>query len=162
MMFVYHYLIIPFHPQYLPRHAPSNIAKWRERRWRESWPETIKFSLLVNMLFTLYMFALVSKYWDLWLGNCCKLLQRYFCSKWICWIFQHFPDFVEHSKYTFLYSLVQLWNLSLHLLKEQLVQCKFLLSFCVIFAKAMLILNFWNWGFLSRYHLFFLSFHFSL
>ena len=22
MMFVYHYLIIPFHPQYLPRHAP--------------------------------------------------------------------------------------------------------------------------------------------
>ena len=22
MMFVYHYVIIPFHPQYLPRHAP--------------------------------------------------------------------------------------------------------------------------------------------
>ena len=23
MMFVYHYVIIPFHPQYLPRHAPQ-------------------------------------------------------------------------------------------------------------------------------------------
>ena len=22
MMFVYHYVIIPFHPQYLPKHAP--------------------------------------------------------------------------------------------------------------------------------------------
>ena len=22
-MFVYHYVIIPFHPQYLPRHAPQ-------------------------------------------------------------------------------------------------------------------------------------------
>ena len=27
MMFVYHYVIIPFHPQYLPRHAPSNINR---------------------------------------------------------------------------------------------------------------------------------------
>ena len=46
MMFVYHYVIIPFHLQYLPRHAPSNIAKWRERRWREPWPKTAQFPLL--------------------------------------------------------------------------------------------------------------------
>ena len=46
MMFVYHYVIIPFHPQYLPKHAPSNIAKWREPRWREWWPKTIHFPLL--------------------------------------------------------------------------------------------------------------------
>ena len=51
MMFVYHYLIIPFHTQYLPRQAPSNIAKWREQRWREPWPKTIIFSLLRRLLF---------------------------------------------------------------------------------------------------------------
>ena len=26
MMFVYHYVIIPFHPQYLPRHAPQGAG----------------------------------------------------------------------------------------------------------------------------------------
>ena len=29
MMFVYHYVIIPFHPQYLPRHAPQGGGSQR-------------------------------------------------------------------------------------------------------------------------------------
>ena len=43
MMFVYHYVIIPFHPQYLPRHAPQGGGI---QRGGIRWPETYKFSLL--------------------------------------------------------------------------------------------------------------------
>ena len=47
MMFVYHYVIIPFHPQYLPRHAPQGGGCQRGGCW---WPKTLKFSLLQNDL----------------------------------------------------------------------------------------------------------------
>ena len=45
MMFVYHYVTIPFHPQYLPRHAPQGGGI---QRGGIRWPETHKFSLLLT------------------------------------------------------------------------------------------------------------------
>ena len=44
MMFVYHYVIIPFQPQYLPRHASSGR---RDPRRRDRCPKTYPFPLLL-------------------------------------------------------------------------------------------------------------------
>ena len=50
MMFVYYYFIIPFHPQYLPRHAPSNIGKWRDPRWRDQVTQNAPLSSTLTIL----------------------------------------------------------------------------------------------------------------
>ena len=50
MMFVYHYVIIPFHPQYLPRYAPLILQSGGIQGGGIRWPETLKFSLLLLSL----------------------------------------------------------------------------------------------------------------
>ena len=50
MMFVYHCVIIPFHPQYLPRHAPQGGGIQRGGIW---WPKTLKFTLLLMPTYAL-------------------------------------------------------------------------------------------------------------
>ena len=46
MMFVYHYVIIPFNPQYLPKHAPLILQGGRSQRGGSWWLRTAQFSLL--------------------------------------------------------------------------------------------------------------------
>ena len=48
MMFMCHYVIIPFHPQYLPRHAPQG-AGCQGAGCR--WLKTLKFPLLITQNF---------------------------------------------------------------------------------------------------------------
>ena len=55
MMFVYHYVIIPFHPQYLPRHTPlilqgGGCQRGGCQRGGGRWHRTPKFSLLLLTL----------------------------------------------------------------------------------------------------------------
>ena len=53
MMFVYLYVIIPFHLQYLPRHAPQGGGI---QRGGIRWLKTYKFSLLSSILWLLKRF----------------------------------------------------------------------------------------------------------
>ena len=46
MMSVYHYVIIPFHPQYLPRHAPLILQGAGSQGAGSRWGRTPNFSLL--------------------------------------------------------------------------------------------------------------------
>ena len=56
MMFVYHYVIIPFHPQYLPRHAPLILQGAGCQRAGCRWGRTPQFSLLLFSLIETLMF----------------------------------------------------------------------------------------------------------
>ena len=53
MMLVYHYVIIPFHPQYLPRHAPLILQGGGCQRGGCRWPETLHFPLLSSQKTTI-------------------------------------------------------------------------------------------------------------
>ena len=48
MMFVYHYVIIPFHPQYLPKHAPLILQSGGIQSRGVDCLRTPKFTLLLT------------------------------------------------------------------------------------------------------------------
>ena len=52
MIFVYHYVIIPFNPQYLPKHAPLILQSGGIQSGRIGWLRTPKFTLLTEILMT--------------------------------------------------------------------------------------------------------------
>ena len=49
MIFVYHYVIIPFNPQYLPKHAPLILQGVEIQRGGIWWLRTLKFPLLLSI-----------------------------------------------------------------------------------------------------------------